>query len=107
MARLVESTSQAAEARKEMDWDQYFEERHPRREIDSIRGLRRIMSLLSRAILVARRSANTSWSNFNSNFSVSERDIAEELIWNLDERGYLVGVGAEDIAEQLEATLSS
>ena len=98
-----ESTSQAAEARKEMDWDQYFEERHPRREIDSIR--------VSQEDYISPEQSYTRSATLSehlleqlqlSNFSVSERDIAEELIWNLDERGYLVGVGAEDIAEQLE-----
>lgn len=99
----LDSASQSAEARQEMDWDQYLEESRPRAELDQIR--------ISQEEHFSPESTYTRGSSLNehlleqvqlSDFSVSERLIAEELIWNLDERGYLVGVTAQDIAQMLD-----
>lgn len=100
------SMTQAAEARKEMEWDQYFEERRPRRELDPIRVAQE--DYLSPEMNYTRSSTLSEHLLEQvqlSNFSVSEQQIAEELIWNLDEHGYLVGVSAEDIATMLEVDL--
>ena len=98
-----ESISQSAEARQEMDWDQYFDERRPRRELDPIKISQEDYFSPEQHYT---RSASLSEHLLEQiqllDFSVSEREIAEELIWNLDERGYLVGVSAEDIAQMLE-----
>ena len=102
----LDSASQSAEARQEMDWDQYLEDSRPRGEMDSIK--------ISQEEYYSPESTYTRGSTLSehlleqvqfSNFSVSERLIAEELIWNLDERGYLVGVSAQDIAQTLDVDL--
>ena len=102
----LDSVSQSAEARQEMDWDQYLEESRPRMEFDPIKiSQDEHFSPESNYARGSSLSEHVLEQVQLSNFGMSERLIAEELVWNLDERGYLVGVNAQDIAQILDVDL--
>lgn len=100
----LNSNEGAERARDEMDWDRYVEDmRSGRREMDHIR-------VTNEDYLSPEQNYSQSSSLSDhlldqvrlTPFSMTEKEIATEIIGNLDDRGYLRGVTAEEIALQLD-----
>ena len=100
------SASGDEQARSEMDWDRYQDDRRGRREVDTIR--------VSNEDYVApelnySRSSSLSDHLLDqlrlSDLSSSEKEVAIEIIGNLDERGYIRGITTEELASQFEVDI--
>ncbi len=103
----LSSAEGAHQARMEMDWDKYLEDDwNGRREMDVIRVSNEDYVAPEATYIKSQSLQEHLYEQLIlSHFSDSEREIAEVLINNIDDDGYLRAITAEDVANLLQLDL--
>lgn len=103
----LDTAEGAHQARMEMDWDNYInDDTSRRREMDSVQiSNEDYVSPLATYARSRTLDEHLLEQVRLSDFTHSEREIAILLVGNMDDKGYLKGVTAEEIAQELDLDL--
>jgi len=103
----LDTAEGAHQARMEMDWDNYVnDDTSRRREMDSVQiSNEDYVSPLATYARSRTLDEHLLEQVRLSDFTHSEKEIARLLVGNMDDKGYLKGVTAEEIAQELDLDL--